>query len=452
MDWQAIAQERQQHLASTIAAVEPNVPDIPKDLPVNVTQIPLTTLPPDVLAITGKPVEVLLQELAHGTTTSLAVTQAFLQRAGLASKLVNCITELLPERALARAKWLDQYLAEHGKTVGPLHGLPISVKEHHAMKGLDLNAGFVAWVGRVAPDDSLLLKLLWAAGAVFYARTTQPQTLMHLETSSNIHGVTVNPYNTALTAGGSSGGEGALLGLRGSVLGVGSDIGGSIRSPAANNGVFGLRPTTYRLPLAGMAATMHGAEHIVPVVGPLSTSLAGLAIFMHAVLAQRPWLHEPSLIPLPWRHPSPTAQGNTFLRRAPDTGRRTLRIGLLTDDGVVRPHPPIQRGLRHLTSLLQSHPAIELVDFPPHRHAEAWEILSALYFADGGAEERAALAASAEPWRPLSEFILTDNPNCRAWSVPEVWAWTVRREAYRAAYAALESRRGHGAGTGTGGR
>ncbi len=74
------------------------------------------------------------------------------------------------------------------------------------MKGLDLNAGFVSWVGRLGADDALILKLLHRSGAVFYARTTEPQTLMHLECSTNIYGVTVNPHNTKLTSGGSSGG------------------------------------------------------------------------------------------------------------------------------------------------------------------------------------------------------------------------------------------------------
>lgn len=98
---------------------------------------------------------------------------------------------------------------------------------------------------------------------------------MHLETSSNLYGETVCPFNRNLTSGGSSGGEGALIGLRGSCLGIGTDIGGSIRSPAANNGLYGLRPSSYRLPMGGMTATMMGQEHVVPVVGPLSTSLQG---------------------------------------------------------------------------------------------------------------------------------------------------------------------------------
>jgi Asp-tRNA(Asn)/Glu-tRNA(Gln) amidotransferase A subunit family amidase len=100
----------------------------------------------------------------------------------------NCVTELLPERALRRAEYLDTYLAEHGKPIGPLHGVPISVKEHLGMEDCDLNGGFVAWVGRLSVEHAHLLQILWEAGAVFYVRTTQPQSLMHLETSSNLYG------------------------------------------------------------------------------------------------------------------------------------------------------------------------------------------------------------------------------------------------------------------------
>jgi Asp-tRNA(Asn)/Glu-tRNA(Gln) amidotransferase A subunit family amidase len=97
------------------------------------------------------------------------------------------------------------------------------------MKGLGLNAGYVAWWGKVAEEDAHILQILWRAGAVFHARTTQPQSMMHLETNSNLYGVTVNPYNNDVSAGGSSGGEGALIGLRGSCLGIGTDIGGKQR-------------------------------------------------------------------------------------------------------------------------------------------------------------------------------------------------------------------------------
>lgn len=191
--WQDISASMKKHRQETISAVIPAVPDARKDLPLNVTGVPSQLLPPDVVSLTETPTETLLKKLATGDLTSTRLTKAFLQRAGLASHFTNCITELLPERALARAKYLDEYFTTHRKPIGPLHGLPISVKEHIGMKDLDLNAAFISWVGRKAPDDALILKLLWRAGCVFYARTTEPQALMHLETSNNIYGVTVNP-------------------------------------------------------------------------------------------------------------------------------------------------------------------------------------------------------------------------------------------------------------------
>jgi len=297
-------------------------------------------------------------------------------------------------------------------------------------KGLDLNAGFVSWVGRTATDDALILKLLWNAGCVFYARTTEPQALMHLETSNNIYGVTVNPYNTNLTSGGSSGGEGALLGMRGSCLGIGTDIGGSIRSPAANNGVFGLRPTSYRLPLSGIAATMLGQEQIIPVIGPLSTSLEGVKIFTKAIIDQQPWLYEPTLVRMPWKDTST----ETLIRRD-SAGRLKLRVGVLADDGVVRPHPPILRGIKTLVEKLKLNPDIEVVNFPPWKHAKAWKIISSLYFADGGSEEAEAIDSSGEPWRPLTNYIIKENPNVKKLSISEVWSLTVQRDAYKESYA-----------------
>ena len=174
----------------------------------------------------------------------------------------------------------------------------------------------------------------------------------------------MNPYNRSLTAGGSSGGEGALVGLRGSVLGIGSDIGGSIRSPAANCGVFGFKPTATRLPLTGWAPLLSGADHIMPTNGPLSTSLAGLELFMRVSVGHgRPWLREPSLVALDWRDPA------SFF---PD---RKLRVGVMWDDGVVKPHPPIARAMEDVVGRLKSSANIELVDWKPWKHDLAWEII-----------------------------------------------------------------------------
>lgn len=166
MAWQDIAKAAQTHRAETIARVKPSVPEPPTDLPLNVTPLPAKLLPPNVIRITESSTEDLIDLLATGKLTSTEVTTSFLRRAGLASKLVNCTTELLPDRALQRAAELDAFYAQHKKPMGPLHGLPISVIEHISMKGLDLNAGFISWVGNVAPDDALILRLVWKAGCV----------------------------------------------------------------------------------------------------------------------------------------------------------------------------------------------------------------------------------------------------------------------------------------------
>lgn len=293
------------------------------------------------------------------------------------------------------------------------------------MTGLGLNAGFVSWWDRKG-EDAHILKILWNAGCIFFARTTQPQSLMQLETSTNLYGVTVNPFNRNLTCGGSSGGEGALIGIRGSCLGIGSDIGGSIRSPAANNGLYGLRPTSYRVPKEGLAATMLGSEQIVPVVGPLSTSLGGVKLFMKTVIAAQPWLVEPTLLPFPWRDQESQLQT--------PKGKK-LKIGILWSDEVVTPHPPVLRALREVAKKLRALDGFEVVDWKPYKHDEAWEIVARLYFCDGAKEETDAIDASGEPWRPLTSFIIKENPYVNRLTVEGIWYWTAKRESYRQAYA-----------------
>ncbi|KAL8697489.1 MAG: hypothetical protein Q9201_007104 [Fulgogasparrea decipioides] len=426
--WEDIAKTAQDLRDASIALVDPPIPEVPSELPRDVTGIPKILLTTDEVLITQTPPEELVTALASGKLTSIAVVNAFLRRAGLAQKLTNCITELLPEEALIRAKYLDDYYKEHKCPVGPLHGLPISVKEHIGMKGKGLNAGFVSWWDHKGVDDAHVLKILWRAGCIFYVRTTEPQTLMHLETSNNLYGVTVNPFNRALTSGGSSGGEGALLGLRGSCLGIGSDIGGSIRSPSANCGLYGLRPTSFRVPVQGMAATMMFEEQIIPVIGPLSTSLEGVKLFMKTVLSGKPWLTEPSCVPIPWR------DQESYL---PTVSGRKLRVAVLWSDEIVKPHPPVTRALREIISKLQDTPDIEVTTWKPYKHDEAWEIIASLYFADGGKEETDAIAASGEPWRPLSKFIIQENPYVKHMSIEDVWYWTGRREQYRSMYAKI---------------
>ncbi|KAF3150202.1 hypothetical protein TWF594_010082 [Orbilia oligospora] len=433
--WQEIAAERQAHRESTIEALA-KLPDPiiipgfgdPSKLPLNVYKTCQYYLTPREIEITEANPIIILAQLANSTISAVDVTRAFLKRAAIAQKLTNCTTELLPSIALARAAELDAHLKTHKKPVGPLHGLPISIKEHLGLKGHDLNAGFCGWVGNTAFETADILRPLYDAGCIFYVRTTQPQTLMHLETSNNLYGVTVNGFNRNLSSGGSSGGEGALIGLRGSCLGVGTDIGGSIRSPAANNGVYGLRPTSYRLPMGSQSATMQGEEHIVPVVGPLSTHLPALSLFMSVAIGSKPWLSDPMLVPLPWREES------HFPLNAVTGRMKKMKIGVMRWDGVVMPHPPILRAIDEVVKKLRAwKDEFEIVEWKETKAAQAWDIISALYFADGGKEERAAMAETNEPILPLSEWILTQPkvPKPPGHSMNDLWGLTLERDDFR---------------------
>ncbi|KAN0107998.1 Acetamidase [Hyaloscypha variabilis] len=131
-----------------------------------------------------------------------------------AGETVNCLTEVFFEDAIARAKYLDEYLAREGKPLGPLHGLPISIKDGFNYPGVESTIGYVSLVGKSkAIVPSPLVKLLLDLGAVLYVKTNIPQTLMTADSDNNVFGRTLTPHKLTLTAGGSSGGEGALVTL-----------------------------------------------------------------------------------------------------------------------------------------------------------------------------------------------------------------------------------------------
>lgn len=197
--------------------------------------------------------------------------------------------------------------------------------------------GYVSWIGKYADSNAVLVDILYECGAVPFVRTNVPQTLMWAETFNNIFGRTSNPHNRSLTSGGSSGGEGALVALKGSPLGVGSDIGGSIRIPAAFCGVYGLRPSYGRIPYGGAVNSMEGQDSMPSVLGPLSGSIGGLKIFMEAVIKAEPWLRDPLTIRKHWN--------DEEYKLADHRRGKDLCFAVMWDDGVVIPHPPVKRAL-----------------------------------------------------------------------------------------------------------
>jgi amidase len=240
---------------------------------------------------------------------------------------------------------LDEYIKEHGTPVGPLHGIPVSLKDTFKIEGLDATIGYSSLAFKKSKSNSPLVDILLQAGAVLYCKTNIPQTLMALDSHNNIFGRVLNPLNTKLTAGGSSGGEGALVAMRGSILGVGTDVGGSIRIPAMCNGLFGIKPSTGRVPYSGQEAGIPIGNPKLALkssAGPIANTLRDCELFLRTVAEARPWDFDAEVVFGDWN-----SQGSI-------PRKEEIVVGIVRRDGVVEPLPPVQNVLNDTVQALKN--------------------------------------------------------------------------------------------------
>ncbi|KAL1691141.1 amidase signature domain-containing protein [Schizophyllum commune] len=357
-------------------------------------------------------VSVILKNLRTGVWLTVDVTTAFCKRAIVAHQLTNCLTEIWIEDALKRARELDDIFAKQGP-VGPLHGLPISLKDQFDVAGKECTMGFASWIGRISEEDAALVTVLKNAGAIPYVRTNVPQTLMRGETDNWVFGLTTNPHNRTLAAGGSSGGEGALIALKGSPLGVGTDIGGSIRIPSAFCGLYGVRLTMRRLPYYGASSTFLGQGGHPCSLGPLSRSLPGLVDFVKAVTNGSPSDVDSKVVDMPWRE--------ELYQLQHIGGRETkLCIAYYDNDEVVMPHPPVRRAIQMTVSALRK-AGHTVIKWEPYQHGHAYDTLSRIFDSDHGEDIDRIMSEAGEPLWPGIPY--------RAFPRITVWeAWQLSRE------------------------
>ncbi|KAL9031336.1 MAG: hypothetical protein Q9196_000626 [Gyalolechia fulgens] len=427
-DWQTLAKAK-------LDSINESIPQAWRvaSLPSNEEQRDVTGdfirqyLSPDEVGMTEASATTIVERVSSGQWTAEAVTKAFCHRASLAHQLVadafitskypstnllktNCLHETFFDAAIQDAKRLDEYRAKHKQPVGPLHGLPVSLKDQYHVKGVETTMGYVGWIGTFEGKkgtgkekvfESELVKELRDLGAVLYCKTSVPQALMTGETINHIIGYTWNPKNRNLSAGGSSGGEGALIGLRGSPVGFGTDIGGSIRAPAAFNGLYGLRPSSGRLPYQGVADPIHGQNSILPVVGPLADSVGTLRLVVKSLLSREPWLHDPLVHEIPWR------DDHSKVPRDPPSSFAVLR-----HDGAVSLHPPVRRAIETVVKGLEKH-GHKIIEWDPPSHQRGYDICMTSFTYDNGADIQSALELSGEPMSqqiaPNATFIAANN-------------------------------------------
>ncbi|KAG6355153.1 hypothetical protein INS49_004234 [Diaporthe citri] len=364
----------------------------PEDLPSEeqhaVLNVPAKSdkLTTEEIEMTNSDVESLLEAYRTRKWTVRQVITAFLKKAVIMNQMTNFATEFLQEDALKRADELDAQLASTGLLAGPLHGIPTSLAEPIPLAGRIAHAGIVSRISRGPPpaEDAHLVRKLRQAGAVVHLRTNVAQALVGLDCENNIMGCTLNPRDLRLSAGGSCGGEGVSVGAGCSVLGVGADVGGGVPVPAAFGGCYGFRPTASRVPMNGVVGPTGEQKSAGGVAGPLARSVDGLEAWMKAVLAQAPRDADTSLASHPWRS---------------DVGLGGFTVGVMWDDGIIRPHPPVLRALRTAVDKLKA-VGVRVVDWEPCNHQRGLDILASLSFPDGGQRYLDEFDESGEPALP----------------------------------------------------
>ncbi len=302
-----------------------------------------------------------------------------LDRIAELNPLLNAIVSLRPEAALREADAADRRVAA-GERLGPLHGLPIAIKDLEDTAGIRTTYGSLAFAEHVPEADSLLVARLRGAGAIVVGKTNTPEFGVGSHTFNQVFGVTRNPWATDRSAGGSSGGAGASLAAGLLPIADGSDHGGSIRNPASFNSVVGLRPTPGLVPDSGAGDIWDTAS----VVGPMARTVGDLALMLTAISEPDPQS--------PLSHGDPSAFAGELGGELAG-----LRVAWCPDVGGLPVDPEVSAVIEEARDRFVALGCeVEDVELDLRRADEAFETLRALAFARGFGPSLATLRAIAK--------------------------------------------------------
>ncbi|ODM90211.1 Fatty acid amide hydrolase 1 [Orchesella cincta] len=238
----------------------------------------------------------LIQQLQSRKLTATQVLRAYIAKALELTGRVNCVTEFIPQ-AFEWASKLDGL----NTVAGPLHGLPIAVKEDHDVEGMDTTMGFAKLLYKPAKENSTLVKILLKLGAVPFCKVNLPQSIFSYASENPIYGQTLNSINEKMGPGGSSSGSGSIVAGNGAPIAIGSDLGGSVRIPAFFHGLCSLRPTIRRLTEKGALQCTPEIDAQRGVPGFIAKNAKALSLVWRAILGNNIQNEfDPMTVPIPW--------------------------------------------------------------------------------------------------------------------------------------------------------
>jgi Asp-tRNA(Asn)/Glu-tRNA(Gln) amidotransferase A subunit family amidase len=305
-----------------------------------------------------------LTEMSQGIRAKklspVELVDAHLARITQLNPKVNAFVTVDEKRAREQSKSAEAALGSSAKSnsLGPLHGVPISIKSSIDVAGLPCECGSILRKGNVPPEDAPLVKRLRAAGAIILGNTNVPEFLMAYETDNLLCGRTNNPWDLSRTPGGSSGGEAAAIAAGCSAGGVGSDGGGSIRIPAHYTGICGLKPTPGRIPSTGHFPGSAGPFAQLGVIGPMARTLRDVERLFEVMAGPDPG--DPASAPVP-------------LRRWSAQEIRKLRVAYFVDDGITPVTPETAAAVRTAAEALRAQ-GFQVAEWRPQNLDRVWQL------------------------------------------------------------------------------
>ena len=278
------------------------------------------------------------REIRAGNLSSSEIVRACLDRINEVNPAINAVIQLVAERATREAAELD-LLAGKSQFKGPLHGVPITVKDSLDTAGIISTGGTLGRKNFIPQVDAPVVARLRQAGAVLLGKTNTPELTLSGETNNLLYGRTNNPFDLSCSPGGSSGASAAIIACAGSALELGSDTGGSIREPAHLCGITGIKPTSGRTPRSGHIISYDGGVmDSLTQIGPMARYVEDLMLALPIICG--PDGRDPSVVPV-------------FMGEAKEIEVSQLRIAWYADNGIVSPHEDIGRVVSETAKALQ---------------------------------------------------------------------------------------------------
>ena len=287
--------------------------------------------------------------IASGSVSAREVVEAHLERIEEINPWLNAVVQICGDRALREADMADKEISDGNRT-GALQGVPMTLKDSLDTEGVISTWGTLGRKGYVPDKDAVLVSRLRREGAILLGKTNTPELTLAADTNNLIYGRTANPYDEALSPGGSSGGAAAIIASAGSPFDIGSDTGGSIRIPSHCCGIAGIKPTSGRVPRTGHCISYAlGAGESLTQNGPMARRVGDLFPVLKTIAG--PDFEDPAIVPMPLRNPE-------------DVTISGLRIAVHTDNGLMSPTEDIKDVVLKAASVLESEGA-EITEVKP---------------------------------------------------------------------------------------